>query len=110
MRELLISLFVVSLVALNVNAIHNLPFTSETYEDNVLILDNANFDEEIKNYDILLVDFSIPWCTHCKLLYPEYTKAAETLRSHEPEYYLAKVDTFKNEALKKRFHIKHFPT
>lgn len=59
---------------------------------------------------MILVDFHIPWCNHCKKLYPEYTKAADTLRQHDPEYYLAKVDTFKNEALKKRFHIKHFPT
>lgn len=56
------------------------------------------------------MDFAVPWCTHCKKLAPEYAKAAIALREYEPEYYLAKVDVFKSEELKKRFKIKHFPT
>lgn len=108
-RLLLSSVLALSMVA-KVSAIHKLPFTTETYEDNILVLTDQNFDEEVVTYDILLVDFAIPWCTHCKILYPEYVRAAETLRYHDPEYYLAKVDTFKNEGLKKRFGIKHFPT
>lgn len=110
MKILLLSAVAVLCSVGLVSGVHKFPFSTEIYEDNILILDESNFDQEVPTYDILLVDFAIPWCTHCKILYPEYAKAADMLREHEPEYYLAKVDTFKSEALKKRFKIKHFPT
>ena len=77
--KIILSLLVITAISL-VNAIHKLPFTTEEYEDNILVLNDANFDEEIKNYDILMVDFAVPWCTYCKKLYPEYMKASITLR------------------------------
>ncbi len=30
-------------------------------DDGVLVLTDANFDEELKNYDHLLVEFYAPW-------------------------------------------------
>ena len=30
-------------------------------EDNVIVLNDSNFDEEIKKYDYLLVEFYAPW-------------------------------------------------
>ena len=32
-----------------------------TYDDGVLVLDDSNFDEEVKKYDYLLVEFYAPW-------------------------------------------------
>jgi len=79
-------------------------------DEGVLVLTDANFDEELKKYDNLLVEFYAPWCGHCKSLAPEYAKAAKRLRENNPPYYIAKVDATENKALAERFGIKGFPT
>jgi protein disulfide-isomerase A1 len=79
-------------------------------EDKVLVLDDNNFDEELKKHKSILVEFYAPWCGHCKTLAPEYAKAAEILRGLESPFYLAKIDATVSSELSQRFSIEGFPT
>jgi protein disulfide-isomerase A1 len=84
--------------------------TCASEENNVLVLDDKNFDEELKNHQTILIDFYAPWCGHCKTLEPEYEIAAEILKNNNPPVYLGKVDATVNNELAMKFSIEGFPT
>jgi protein disulfide-isomerase A1 len=79
-------------------------------EEHVLVLNDANFDEELKNHNYLMIEFYAPWCGHCQHLAPEYSKAAEILAKENPPLYLAKVDATQNNDLSARFQLQGYPT
>jgi protein disulfide-isomerase A1 len=76
--------------------------------EDVLVLDEENFNEEVALWDRLLVMFYAPWCPHSQQLLPEWEKASELLGNHPMQ--LAKLDIEANEALGKKFKIKNLPT
>jgi len=61
-------------------------------EDGVLVLNDDNFDDEVKKHKVLLVAFVAEWCGFCKRLAPEYAAAAEVLGVMNSPLYIAKVD------------------
>ncbi|XP_073504623.1 protein disulfide-isomerase A2 [Phyllobates terribilis] len=79
-------------------------------EENVLVLNEKNFDNALRTYKYLLVEFYAPWCGHCQELAPKYSKAAETLKEKTSEARLAKVDATEEKDLGNEFGVSGYPT
>lgn len=70
--------------------------------------DPARFQKHIVSNDLpVLVAFWAPWCGACRVMAPEFEKAAGRL---EPAVRLGSVDTAKAEALGERYQVHVIPT
>ena len=65
-----------------------------------------NFEETIKNNDIVLIDFWADWCEPCKEFSPIFDKVSE---SHN-DVAFAKVDAQNQQELAGQFGIRSIPT
>ena len=74
-------------------------------DNGVIVLTDANFEEELAKHEHILVEFYAPWCGHCKKLTPEYEAAAEVLSKHDPPYVLAKLDATENKKSAEKYGI-----
>ena len=78
-------------------------FTGQPQEVNT-----ATFDKQLRRSEIpLLVDFWAPWCGPCRMMAPEFARAAQIL---EPEMRLLKVNTEEHPELAQRYAIRSIPT
>ncbi|GAB5438791.1 thioredoxin TrxC [Falsiruegeria mediterranea] len=68
----------------------------------------AILEKASKNDDLpLVVDFWAPWCGPCKMMAPEFSKAAKKLSGRAR---LVKVNTQKHQSTGGRYRIKGIPT
>ncbi len=71
-------------------------------------LDGANFARHVAASDIpLVVDFWAPWCAPCRMMAPQFEKAAAQL---EPGMRLAKLNTEEEQTVAARYGIRSIPT
>jgi len=73
----------------------------------VVVLDDTNFEDHVKNSDVTLIEFYAPWCGHCKALAPEYDKASIALKGQAK---IAKVDCTEHRDLCEKYDVQGFPT
>lgn len=71
-------------------------------------LTSSNFDEVVVNSDIpVIVDFWAPWCGPCKMMGPNFERAATKFPL---KTLFVKVNTEKEQVLGSKFGIRSIPT
>lgn len=76
----------------------------------VIELKDSNFDNEVRRYDVALVEFYAPWCGHCKRLAPEYEIAATALKKDDNPVALIKVDCTVETKVCGKHGVSGYPT
>ena len=71
----------------------------------VLKLNNANFDEAVKN-GVALVDFYADWCGPCRMMAP----ILEAVAAERTDITVAKVNVDESSELAARFGVMSIPT
>jgi len=69
-------------------------------------LTQSNFEDTIKNNDVIIIDFWAEWCGPCKSFAPTY----EEVSNKYEDVVFAKVNTEQEQALGGHFNIRSIPT
>ena len=69
-------------------------------------LTDANFDSEVDQHSVIVMDFWAPWCAPCRAFAPIFEAAAERY----PEVLFARIDTEAEPELARQFEVKSVPT
>lgn len=75
-------------------------------DDNIMELDESNFDEVTGRDGVVVVDFWAEWCGPCKMFAPIFDAAAAA----NPDVTFAKVDTDAHTTIAARAGIQSIPT
>lgn len=76
----------------------------------VVKLTADDFSSFITENPLVLAEFFAPWCGYCKVLGPEFSKAADELNVSHPSIKLAQIDCTEEEALCQEQGIKGYPS
>ena len=78
------------------------------FEGRPVTLDTARFERQLVHSGVpLLIDFWAPWCGPCRMMAPQFERAAEAL---EPAVRLVKINVDEEPALATRFQVRSIPT
>ena len=73
----------------------------------VLDLNDANFDQMLKEYPLMVVDCWAPWCAPCRMVAPVVEELA---RDYQGKIAFGKLNVDNNRAVSARFGIMSIPT
>ncbi|EPS61150.1 protein disulfide-isomerase, partial [Genlisea aurea] len=77
--------------------------------EEVVVLTEANFEDEVGKDRGALVEFYAPWCGHCKKLAPEYEKLGGSFKKAK-SVLIGKVDCDEHKALCTKYGVSGYPT
>jgi thioredoxin 2 len=78
------------------------------FDGHPITLTESDFDRHVGRSDIpIVVDFWAAWCGPCKMMAPQFERAAREL---EPSVRLAKLDTEAAQGIAARYGIRSIPT
>jgi len=72
----------------------------------VIELTSQNFNQEIKNNNLLLVDFWAEWCGPCKSMYPIFTRMAKKYK----QIRFARVNVDNAQDIAMKYEVQSIPT
>ena len=75
-------------------------------ETPVMELTSQNFNQEISNNDLLLVDFWAEWCGPCKSMHPIFTRMAKKYK----QVRFARVNVDNAQDIATRYGVQSIPT
>jgi thioredoxin 1 len=75
-------------------------------ETPVIELTSQNFNQEIKNNDLLLVDFWAEWCGPCKSMHPIFTRMAKKYK----QIRFARVNVDNAQDIAMKYGVQSIPT
>ena len=78
------------------------------FDRHPVTLETARFERHLEKSDVpLLIDFWAEWCGPCRIMAPEFERAAAVI---EPRARLVKVNVDAEPALAQRFQVRSIPT
>lgn len=85
--------------------------SKEPASTGVIVLTSGNFEKNIADGSVWLIEFYAPWCTHCMNFASTYAEIARHFHSNpSTKVKVGKVDTTVQKALGQRFGVNAFPS